>query len=47
MRIRYLGWKNIGSGINIPDPQNWILLCKQGPKEYLAINGTLKGPIIN
>jgi hypothetical protein len=24
MRIRDLGWKKVGSGINIPDPQHWL-----------------------
>jgi hypothetical protein len=32
VRIRDLGWKKVGSGINIPDPQHcmadWILLHK-------------------
>jgi hypothetical protein len=23
MRIRYQGWKKVGCGINIPDPQHW------------------------
>ncbi len=29
MRIRDLGWKKIGSGINIPDPQHCVFgnLC--------------------
>jgi hypothetical protein len=24
VRIRDPGWKKVGSGINIPDPQHWI-----------------------
>jgi hypothetical protein len=25
IRIRDTGWKKVGSGINIPDPQHWLL----------------------
>ena len=27
MRIRDPGWKKVGSGINIPDPQHWSVVC--------------------
>jgi hypothetical protein len=26
MRIRDPGWKKFGSGMNIPDPQHWLLV---------------------
>jgi hypothetical protein len=25
----YPGWKKSGTGINMPDPQNWVLILKQ------------------
>jgi hypothetical protein len=28
-RIRYPGWKKVGSGINIPDPQHCIFQCQE------------------
>ncbi len=38
MRIRDPGWKKVGSGINIPDPQHWIKNYRILP--FLKINTT-------
>jgi hypothetical protein len=35
------GWKKLGSGINIPDPQHWYLFCSAGGQTPLArLSGT-------
>jgi hypothetical protein len=40
IRTRDPGWKKIGSGINIPDPQHWlhlIFLCAKSLREILNV----------
>jgi hypothetical protein len=36
VRIRDPGWKKVGSGINIPDPQHWYTVIPIGRTDIMC-----------